>query len=367
MADLARNTKTRTPAALLATLATLTLVATTACSTDKKPTTPKISQAAPKSSAAPLPSASQVPSALQSSVIAPPVSTSEAEVTSQKYFDLSRQVKSAHDIAGLSDIEDGTMLEISKARQQRILKYGDNLPSSEEQSETGSIKTATPQASPPGADRWILSTGQQTLSGKSRSSLGVLRQSQGAGPWKMFFLAFTNVNETFPAVTQISTKSGAVGAGPDDIDYGDQVCKDYAGSMNGDSASSKWGTRATGALQSFKNEVKESESLTKGGKAEVHTEARDSDRTPAWRTSDGGKLVMCTTYTTTNLTAGTSGVITITRSSTFQNLSGRTTQWKTLSFVNVGMRVFKVPPASGSPIEIVGEASRPLSVDGTPA
>ncbi|MGW1666929.1 hypothetical protein, partial [Streptomyces microflavus] len=92
--------KTQLPATLLAALTAATLLTgTTACSADKKPKDPKISQASPKTAAAPL----QPPSASKSAIAtAPPISDAEGTSTSQSYFEASKKARSARDVRALS-------------------------------------------------------------------------------------------------------------------------------------------------------------------------------------------------------------------------------------------------------------------------
>ncbi|WP_161364557.1 hypothetical protein [Streptomyces sp. SID3343] len=343
-------------------------MAPTACSTDKPPTTPKISQAAPKSSAAPLPPEPATPSAAPtSSTPAPAISEAEGISTSQNYFDQSKKARSAHDIKALENIESGALLEISKGRQERILKYGDSVADDEDLAANNDFHVAPPQASPPGSDRWILSIGRQTIGKQSRESLGVSRQLGGIGPWRMTFLAFSDVGKEFPSAAEIATIDGKNVLASTNIDYGVEICRDFASYLDGGSTKNAWGPKAKSVVQDDKNNKHDSEVLTKGGTASFKTEVRDIDKIPSWRTTDGGRLVMCTTRTTSSLTAGPASSITITQSRSFQNFNGKITTWKTLNVVNVGMVVIKVPPVKGTPIEIVAASARPLSADGIPS
>lgn len=362
MAVLARSTNTQLPATLLAALATLTLL-TTACSSDNKSKTPKISQAAPKTAAAPLPEAPRTPATAP-----PPISEAEGTGISQRYFDLSKKATASHDVKALEDIETGAMLEVSRARQERILKYGDNVPSSEEQAANNDIQVVAPQGTPSGNDRWLLAVGRQSLSGKSRTSIGVLQQTQGSGPWKMSFLTYTGVDQKFPTVNGMSTLDNSTDLNEKTIDYGDDTCRDFTSYMNGNGASTtNWGPRAKSARQVADQNKQGMVPLTAGGSVTARTEPMANGRIPAWKTSDGEKLVMCTTKTTSHLTPGPSGVITVTRSEGLQNLNGKTTKWKTLDLATVNMVVLKVPATAGSPVDIVAESYRALSGDGISA
>ncbi|MFE3197440.1 hypothetical protein [Embleya sp. NPDC059237] len=360
MAVLARSTNTQLPATLLAALATLTLL-TTACSSDKKAKEPKIGQAAPKTAAAPLPTPSQ-----STAAAGPPISEADATSTSQAYFDASKKARAARDIHSISEIEAGALLEVSTARLERILKYGDNIGNDEDLAANSNIHVASPQGAPGGDDRWLMSLGRQTIGKQSRGSLGVLRQDKGVGPWKMSFLAFTEVGKDFPIVTQIATVDNKESAASANIYYGQEICQDFANYLDGGSTTTNWGPRAKAVIQEDRNNKRDTEGLAKGGSVTFKTEIRDSEKSPAWKTSDGGKLVMCTTRSSSNLTAGSSP-ISVTNSQSFQNLNGRTTKWKTLNVVNVGMTVFKIPATPDSPIDIVADSVRALSSDGTPA
>ncbi|MFF7246154.1 hypothetical protein ACFZBU_19850 [Embleya sp. NPDC008237] len=356
--------KTQLPATLLAALTTLTLLTgTTACSSDKKPKDPKISQASPKTAAPPL----QPPPTSKSAIpTAPPISEVEGTSTAQSYFDASKKARSARDIRALSEVETGTLLEISTARLERIVKYGDNIGNDEDLATNSNVHVAPPQSAPPGDTRWLLSMGRQAIGKQSRGSLGILRQEQGVGPWKMSFLAFTDVGKDFPAASQIATAEVNGSGEPSNIYYGEEICRDFASYLDGGSTTTNWGPKAKAVIQEDRNNKHDTEALAKGGSATFKTEIRDGDRVPAWKTSDGGKLVMCTTRSSSNLTAGPTP-ITVTNSQSFQNLNGRTTKWKTLNVVNVGMTVFKIPATSDSPIDIVADSVRSLSTDGTPA
>lgn len=182
----------------------------------------------------------------------------------------------------------------------------------------------------------------------------------------MSFLAFTDVGKDFPIVSQIATAEGKGSGAPTDIYYGEEICRDFANYLDSGSTTTNWGPKAKAVIQEDRTNKHNTEALAKGGAATFKTEIRDGDKVPAWKTSDGGKLVMCTTRSSSNLTAG-STPITVTNSQSFQNLNGRTTKWKTLNVVNVGMTVFKVPATSDSPIDIVADSVRSLSTDGTPA
>ncbi|MFI6581548.1 hypothetical protein [Embleya sp. NPDC050493] len=356
--------KTQLPATLLAALTTLTLLTgTTACSSDKKPKDPKISEAAPKTAAAPLPAPSSA-----SAPPTPPISEAEGKGVSQRYFDLSKQATSSHNVKALEDIEIGAMLEVSKARQERILKYGDNVPSSEEKAANDDIQVVTPQGTPNGSDRWLLAVGRQSLSGKSRTSVGVLRQTQGSGPWRMAFLAYTGLDQKIPEVAQIATLDNAPDITEKNIDYGEDTCRNFTSYMNGETKPSvNWGPRAKSARQVAEQNKQGMAPLTAGGTVTAKTEELSGGQIPAWKTSDGDKLVMCTTKTTSHLTPGASGVITVTRSDGLQNLNGRTTKWKMLDLTTVNMVVFKVPASRSAPVDIVADSYRALSGDGTPA
>ncbi|MGC0417422.1 hypothetical protein ABIA38_002936 [Embleya sp. AB8] len=358
VADLARPKKTQ----LLAAIATLTLATTTACSTDNPNNSPKINPPAPKTAAA-LPGTPQ-----QASIApAPPISEAEAASTSKSYFDLSKKARAERDVKTLGSIESGILLEISTARLERILKYGDNIGNDEDLAANSDIKAISPQGAPAGSDRWLLSTGRQTIGKQSRGSLGVLRQTQGVGPWKMSFLAFTNVGQDFPAISQIATTDSSTSADPAKIYYGEDICRDFASYIDGGPTQTSWGPRAKAVIQSAQKDKQDAGSLTNGGTISVKTEVREDDRVPAWSTSDGGKLVMCTTKTTSSLSSGSSTPITITKSQSFQNLNGRTTRWKSLDLVNVGMTVFKIPPSATQAVDIIADSVRSLSADGTPA
>ncbi|MFI6977981.1 hypothetical protein ACIBSV_05245 [Embleya sp. NPDC050154] len=365
VAVLAGPKKTPIPATLLAGIATLTLLAsTTACSSDKKPNTPKINQPAPKTAAAPLPAPQQSSAAPP----APPISAAEGKGISQRYFDLSKQATSSHDVKALEAIETGAMLEVSKARQERILKYGDNVASSEEKAANDDIQVVTPQGAPNAEDRWLLAVGRQSLSGKSRTSVGVLRQAQGSGPWKMAFLAYTGIDQKIPEVAQIATLDGTANIAEKNTDYGEDICRNFTSYMNGESnPSTSWGPRTKSARQIADQNKQGMVPLTAGGTVAAKTEPVADGRMPAWKTTDGDKLVTCTTKTTSHLTPGPSGVITVTRSEGLQNLNGKTTKWKTLDLTTVNMVVFKVPTTEGSPVDIVAESYRALSGDGIPA
>ncbi|MFI1580760.1 hypothetical protein [Embleya sp. NPDC020630] len=360
MAVLARSTNTQLPATLLAALATLTLL-TTACSSDNKSKTPKISQAAPKTAAAPLPPPPASPRS--PAPTAPPISEGEAKTIAQNYYDASKKAKSAHDIAGLDAIETGILLDISRARQQRIAKFGNNVQVSEEMASTGDIQVAAPQGAPAGSDRWVLSTGLQKLGTDSRSSLGVLRQAQGEGAWKMSFLAFTDSKKSLPTVTKIATVNGEATG---EIDYGDNLCSDFSTGLSGGSTSSNWGQSSKATLQTEQGNKEKAVTVTKGGTVSVQSEPLSQNRTPAWSTSDGGKLVMCTIKVTSNMTAGPSGTFTIDQSPTYENLSGRITKWRSLTLTNIAMYAFKVPSTPNGPIDLVATSTRPFNVDGSP-
>jgi hypothetical protein len=361
VAVLAGPNKTQLPATLLAALTAATLLAgTTACSTDKKSKTPKINQAAPKTAAAPLPAPSSAPQS--PAPVSPPVSESEAKTIAQNYYDQSKKAKSGHDIAALDGIETGILLDISKARQARISKFGNNVQVTEELATTSDIQIATPQSAPAGTDRWLFSIGLQKLGNDSRSSLGVLRQAQGEGPWKMSFLAFTEPKKSLPTVTKISTVNGDEKG---EIDYGDNVCGDFSTGLSGGSTSSNWGSSAKSTLQTEQGNKEKAVTVTKGGTVSVQTEPLAQNRTPAWNTTDGGKVVMCTIKVTSNLTAGSSGTFTIDQSPTYENLSGRVTKWRSLTLTNVAMYAFKVQ-TSGS-IDLIASSTRPFNVDGISA
>ncbi|MFI1377920.1 hypothetical protein [Embleya sp. NPDC020886] len=361
MAVLAGPIKSQLPPTLLAALTTLTLLTTTtACSSDKTPKHPKINQAAPKTAAPPLPAASNAPQAPAS--VAPPVSESEAKTIAQNYYDQSKKAKSGHDIAALDGIETGILLDISKARQARVSKFGNNIRVAEELATTTDIQVAAPQGAPAGNDRWLLSTGLQKLDADSRSSLGVLRQTQGEGPWRMSFLAFTGSKKTLPTMTKISTVDGTEKG---EIDYGDSVCSDFSTGLSGGPTSSNWGTSAKSTLQSEQGNKEQAVSITKGGTVSVQTEPVAQNRTPTWNTTDGGKVVMCTIKVTSNMTAGSSGTFTIDQSPTYENLSGRVTKWRSLTLSNVAMYAFKVP--TNGPIDLIASSTRPFNVDGTSA
>ncbi|MYS84196.1 hypothetical protein [Embleya scabrispora] len=364
VAVLAGPNKTQLPATLLAALTAATLLAgTTACSTDKNSKTPKINQAAPKTAAAPLPAPQTA-----STAPTPPISEAEGKGISQRYFDLSKQATSSHSIKALEDIETGAMLEVSKARQERILKYGDSVPSSEEKAANDDIQVVTPQGAPNGSDRWLLAVGRQSLSGKSRTSVGVLQQARGSGPWRMSFLTYTGIDQEMPKVAQIATLNDAPDITENNIDYGEDTCRSFTSYMNGESTPAvSWGPRTKSARQVAEQNKQGMVPLTAGGAVAARTEPLPDGRIPAWRTSDGDKLVMCTTKTTSHLTPGPSGVITVTRSEGLQNLNGRTTKWKTLDLTTVNMVVLKVPPPGNSAVDIVADSYRALSGDGTPA
>ncbi|WP_406299077.1 hypothetical protein OG948_27845 [Embleya sp. NBC_00888] len=362
VAVLAGPKKTPIPATLLAGIATLTLLAsTTACSSDKKPNTPKINQPAPKTAAAPAPVPSSTPQS--PAPVAPPISEAEAKTIAQNYYDSSKKAKSSHDIAALDGIETGILLDISKARQARIAKFGNNVQMTEEMANTSEMQAATPQSAPTGSDRWLLSIGLQKLGTDSRSSLGVLRQSQGEGPWKMSFLAFTESKKSLPSVTEISTVKGD---GKGEIDYGDNICSDFSTGLSGGSTSSNWGQSAKSTLQSEQGNKEKGITATRGGTVSVQTEPLAQNRTPAWNTTDGGKLVMCSIKVTSNMTAGSAGSFTIDQSPTYENLSGRVTKWRSLTLTNVAMYAFKVPATPNGPIDLVASSTRPLNVDGAP-
>ncbi|MFE2865203.1 hypothetical protein [Embleya sp. NPDC059259] len=364
MAVLAGPIKTQLPPTLLAALTTLTLLTTTtACSSDKTPKPPKINQAAPKTAAPPLPAPQTV-----STAPTPPISGAEGKGISQRYFDLSKQATSSHDVKALENIETGAMLEVSKARQERILQYGDNVPSSEEKAANDDIQVVTPQGTPNGSDRWILAVGRQSLSGKSRTSVGVLRQAQGSGPWRMSFLAYTGIDQKVPEVAQIATLDNAAEITETNVDYGEETCRNFTSYMNGESLpSANWGPRTKSARQVAEQNKQGMIPLTAGGAVATKTEPLPDGRIPTWKTSTGDKLVMCTTKTTSHLTPGPSGVITVTRSEGLQNLNGKTTKWKTLDLTTVNMVVLKVPASGSTPVDIVADSYRALSGNGTPA
>ncbi|GCD97567.1 hypothetical protein EHYA_05262 [Embleya hyalina] len=354
---MARPTNTQLPATLLAALATLTLL-TTACSSDNKSKTPKISQAAPKTAAAPLPPPPASPRS--PAPTAPPISEGEAKTIAQNYYDASKKTKSAHDISGLDQLETGTLLDISRARQQRIVKFGNKIQLAEEAAATGDIQVATPQGSPDGTDRWLLSIGTQKLGNDSRSSLGVLRQAQGTGPWKMSFLAFGEVKKSLPGVTQMAILDDNSG-----IDYGDNTCKEFASGLTGGSTTITWGSSAQKAIQTEQANKQGLIGVTKGGNVSVRTEALVDNHVPAWKTTDGQKLVMCSVKLTSTMTAGPSGKFNVDQSATYENLSGRVTTWRSLEITNIGMYVFKVPASGNGSADLVASAGRPFSVDGT--
>lgn len=359
VAVLAGPKKTPIPATLLAGIAALALLAsTTACSSDKKPNTPKINQPAPKTAAAPAPVPSSAPQS--PAPVAPAISEAEAKTIAQNYYDSSKKAKSSHDIAGLDQLETGTLLDISKARQQRIAKFGNKIQLAEETAATSDIQVAKPQDAPNGNDRWLLSIGTQKLGSESRSSLGILRQTQGSGPWRMTFLAFSEIKKTLPAVAQISTVNGT-----SDIDYGDRICGDFSSSLAGGSVSTTWGSSAQKTLQNEQSNKQSLISVTKGGSVSVRTEAMNDNRVPAWNTTDGAKLVMCSVKLTSSMTAGPSGVFNVDQSATYENLSGRVTTWRNLDITNIGMYAFKVPATGNGPVELVASSGRPYSVDGT--
>ncbi|MEU0935483.1 hypothetical protein [Embleya sp. NPDC005971] len=361
MAVLAGPIKTQLPPTLLAALTTLTLLTTTtACSSDKTPKPPKINQAAPKTAAPPLPAASNAPQA--PAPVAPPVSESEAKTIAQNYYDQSKKTKSSHDIAGLDQLETGTLLDISKARQQRIIKFGNNIQLAEETAATSDIQVAKPQDGPNGSDRWLLSIGTQRLGSDSRPALGVLRQTQGTGPWKMAFLTFGEVKKTLPGVAQISTVDGTP-----EIDYGDKICSDFSSSLTEGPTSTTWGASAQKSIQLEKTNKQGLVSVTKGGNVSVRSEALTANHIPAWNTTDGAKLVMCSVKLTSSMTAGPSGTFTVNQSATYENLSGRITTWRNLEIANIGMYAFKVPATGNGPVELIASSGRPYSVDGTSA
>ena len=354
--------QTRLTTTALAGLATLSLLTSaTACSSDESPKNPKIADAAPRLASVP-PEVQPPPT----STPTPPVSGVEAKKITQDYFDLSRQAKSAHDLQALDKIESGPLLDISKARQDRILKHGDNIPSSEERATNDQIKVVTPEGSPIGTDRWILSIGRQSLSGKSRSSLGILRQSKGTGPWKMTFLSYSEVDQKIPEISKIATKDGTRNLAASNIDYGEDTCLAFGNFLNGNETI-EWGPRAKSTRQIADNQIRDGRALTSGGSVSARMEkARDGD-SPAWITANGDKIVMCSMQTTSKLTAGPSGSFSINQSSGFQNLNGRTTKWKTLDLTNSSMIVLKIPALKDQPVDIIAESYRALSTDGTSA
>jgi len=364
VADMAFTRQTRLTTTVLVGLAGLSLLTSaTACSSDKKPKDPKIAEAAPR----PVVPQESSPSPAPTPPPPPPISTKEGLKISQQYFIESKKAKTSHDVKALESVEDGSLLETSRARQERVTRYGGALYSSEEVADNDKITAAQPQPAPIGEDRWILTTGRQQLSGKFRSSIGFLKQEKGAGPWKMSFLTFSPMGKNLPEATEISTKDGSPDIRATNIDYGDEICVSFANLMNQEAQpESKWGAEAISVQTRTKRDLNDANRVTNGGDVSLKT-SLSQNRIPSWKTKSGSRLVSCVTSLTLSLRAGSSGSIVITKNDSFENLNGKTTKWKNLDLIKTGMTVIEVPAAPDKPLEIVAQSYRALASNGTPA
>jgi len=297
------------------------------------------------------------------------LTSAEAMSISRRYFEESRTAKSSHNVKSLESIESGALFDTSKARQERILQYGDSISSSEEKAANDQIQVTVPRGeTPPGEGRWLLTTGRQSLSGKSRESVGILRQKSGEANWKMTFLAFTPTGKALPKIAGISTKNDSNEASNTSIDFGQDICQGFARFLNNEPTTTiNWGAHATALKNLTEQGRKDAEHVTSGGRVSLKAEIPDGAEMPSWRTGSGDRLVMCTTNTISTLTPGPSASITITKNEAFENLNARTTKWKSLKLVKTGMTVLRVPATANSPVDIVADAYRALSSSGSPA
>lgn len=216
----------------------------------------------------------------------PAISESDARATVVAFWAAKETAFETKNAAPLKDLESGIILGSDANRISRVAKYGKSPTLFYYPKSVENIRVYPTGQTPPGADRYFLSSQRISVLSDQRTMYVVFRQSRGEGPWRAVHTSLLwaeNVNgDPLPASgTSLVTVPGADAAcgALGDLLNAKDVPADYWGASGPAAAKSRmWRTRNNRA-----------------GDTRVHVVAEKSpdDPGPVWVLPSGTRFAPC--------------------------------------------------------------------------